>query len=529
MQQYGNNEYPYDQNRDSLRSSGSSQRTTSQNSGTGDNSRYGFNGEPLSRPPARTVNGTVRRTRTDNSIEFPTQTRPVRSTDSTARRSAQQRPAGQKNHSDAGQKRRSADSGQTRRPAQRPANRNGRPAQNSRSAARQQQPRQNYNKNQKLRPAQQRDPQRREGRKKRRMTRAAIRRRRMFRRLTAFALLLCVIGVGVYLTVTMLFRISTIQVQTADGTQVAEVAGYSADSILQTLGVQVEENIFSFDPSAKEAALELQYPLLESIRVVRDYPNTVVVQVTEATPTYAVQAGSSWLTLSDKFKILSADAAQPEGLCTLYGGELSTTTPGEQLSFAAQAADSTASGSAASASAAASQDVTDARMDVLSTLQSKLDEYGMLADVTRIEFADTEQVTFLYQDRISVLLGTLNDLDYKLDRARYMLNNEDGKGCAATDTGRLDFSHVSAGSTRKIYFAQGEPTLPSGYVVPEKTEPETTEDTATDAAAGTDGTDTAAAEDAAGAAADPAADTAQEEPALTDPARMTANEDKNPM
>ena len=69
-----------------------------------------------------------------------------------------------------------------------------------------------------------------------------------------------------------------------------------------------------------------------------------------------------------------------------------------------------------------------------------------------------------------MLLGTLNDLDYKLDRARYMLNNEDGKGCAATDTGRLDFSHVSAGSTRKIYFAQGEPTLPSGYVVPPKAE-----------------------------------------------------------
>ena len=69
--------------------------------------------------------------------------------------------------------------------------------------------------------------------------------------------------------------------------------------------------------------------------MVRDYPNTVVVQVTEATPTYAVQAGSSWLTLSDKFKILSADPAQPDGLCTLYGGEATTAAPGEQLSFAA--------------------------------------------------------------------------------------------------------------------------------------------------------------------------------------------------
>lgn len=467
MQQYGNNGRPYDQNRDSLRSSGSSQRTTPPNDGASDTSRYGFNGEPLSRPPARTANGTVRRTRTDNSIEFPTQPRPVRDTG---------------------------------------------------SAARQQQG-QGYNKNQKLRPAPQRDAQRREGRKKRRLTRAAIRRRRRLRRLATFGLLLCVIGIGMYLTVTMLFRISVIQVQTADGTQVTEIAGYSADSILQTLGVQVEENIFSFDSGAKAAELERQYPLLESIRVVRDYPNTVVVQVTEATPTYAVQAGSSWLTLSDKFKILSADPAQPDGLCTLYGGEATTAAPGEQLSFAAPEADSTASTSAASdRSASGVVDETDAKMSALATLQAKLDEYGMRSDVTRIEFADTEQIAFLYQDRISVLLGTLNDLDYKLDRARYMLNNEDGKGCAATDTGRLDFSHVSAGSTRKIYFAQGDPVLPSGYVVPEKVEPETPEETA----------DSSLTDEETPQAA-PAEDTVPEEPALTDPARMTANEDENPM
>ena len=502
MQQYGNNGRPYDQNRDSLRSSGSSQRTTPPSDGASDTSRYGFNGEPLSRPPARTANGTVRRTRTDNSIEFPTQPRPVRDTGSTARRPAAQRPR--------------SSGGQNRRPAQRPANRSGRPAQNSRSAARQQQ---GYNKNQKLRPAPQRDAQRREGRKKRRMTRAAIRRRRMLRRLATFGLLLCVIGIGMYLTVTMLFRISAIQVQTADGTQVTEIAGYSADSILQTLGVQVEENIFSFDPGDKAAELERQYPLLESIRVVRDYPNTVVVQVTEATPTYAVQAGSSWLTLSDKFKILSADPAQPDGLCTLYGGEVTTAAPGEQLSFAAPEADSTASAAAASDSSASGVvDEADTKMSALATLQTKLDEYGMLGDVTRIEFADTEQIAFLYQDRISVLLGTLNDLDYKLDRARYMLNNEDGKGCAATDTGRLDFSHVSAGSTRKIYFAQGDPVLPSGYAVPEKVEPETLEETA----------DSSLTDEEAPQAA-PAEDTAQEEIQLTDPARMTANEDENPM
>lgn len=502
------NPRPYDLNRDVARTSAPSQNHNTPRS-TG-NSRYGYNGEPLSRPPSRSANGSVRSSRADNSIQFPTQSQPRRPAQGQGSNTTQY-PAGNR---PAGSRPKNAKSGGKQR---RPAN-NARSGQSSRK-----------NQNAQNRPnrqhpagsqsAPQQSPARREMRKKRKVTRATLRRRRILRRLTAFAMLLCVIGAGIYLTMTMLFRINSIQVQTPDGKQVTEIAGYSADSILQRMGVQLEENIFSFEPGEKAAVLEQNFPLLGSIKVIRDYPNTVVVQVTEATPTYAVQAGSSWLTLSDKFKILSADPAQPDGLCTLYGGEATTAAPGEQLSFAAPEADSTASTSAASDSSASGVvDETDAKMSALATLQAKLDEYGMRSDVTRIEFADTEQIAFLYQDRISVLLGTLNDLDYKLDRARYMLNNEDGKGCAATDTGRLDFSHVSAGSTRKIYFAQGDPVLPSGYVVPEKVEPETPEETA----------DSSLTDEEAPQAA-PAEDTTPEEIPLTDPARMTANEDENPM
>ena len=449
--------------------------------------RYGFNGEPLSRPPQRTANGTVRRTRTDNSIQFPT--RPGR----TAQGSSQRPRSVEQSRS--AQRARTAQngSGTANRNANRRKVKNSRTTQGAAAQQRYQ--------NQRLRPQDpNRSPAWREKRKKRKMTRVAIKRRRMMRRLAAFATLLAVICAGVYLTVTMLFKVGTIQVQTEDGTPVQQIAGYSASSILQVLDVQLEQNIFSFEPGAREAVLERQFPLLESIHVVRKYPNTVLVQVTEATPAYAMQTDSGWLTISDTFKILACDAAQPEGLKTLYGGAVKTTTPGEQLSFAVDAAaDSTASdasGSAA-ASAAATLEEADKKMEALATLQAKLAEYSMLDDVTRIEFADTDQMAFLYQDRVSVLLGTLNDLDYKLDRARYVLTNADGKGCAPTDTGRLDFSHISAGSTRKIYFAQGQPTLPSGYIVPEKAEQEPAADTAEAEAA---------PEDAAGQAETPAQD-----------------------
>ena len=424
----------------------------------------------------------------DNSIQFPaggrvqTGTRP-RPAD------AQRRPQG-----------RSA----ARRPAGGPNRRSSSPPRNRRAQS-----------GQRLRPTQAnlRDPARREGRKKRRLTRAAIRRRRMFRRLTALAMLAAVIAAGVYLTVTMLFKINTIRVCTADGAVVQEAGGYTSEQILQALGVRPEENIFSFDPAAKAAALEKVFPLLEEIRVERDYPSTVVVRVAEARPAYAMQTQAGWLTLSAGLKILASDSVQPVGLPTLYGGEPLSSTPGDHLAFAAaeQETGSAGADSAESAESAADStaDTADRRLEALNTLMAALDSAGMQADVTRIEFADPEQTALLYQDRISILLGTLNELDYKLKLAKHVLLNEDGKGCAATDTGVLDFTHISMSSTRKFTFAQGTPALPSGYVVPQA--PAEAADDAAEEPTPAEGTGTAdpAAEEPA-VPADPAADPAPE-------------------
>ena len=360
------NTRPYDLNRDVARTSAPSQDHTSRSTGS---SRYGYNGEPLSRPPSRSANGSVRASRADNSIQFPTQTQ------SQTRRPAQgsnttQYPSGSrpKNAKSGGKQRRPANNARS--------GQSSRKNQNAQNHPNRQHP---AGSGQRLRPAQsapQQSPARREQRKKRKVTRATLRRRRMLRRLTAFAMLLCVIGAGIYLTMTMLFRINSIQVQTPDGKQVTEIAGYSADSILQRMGVQLEENIFSFEPGEKAAVLEQNFPLLGSIKVIRDYPNTVVVQVTEAVPAYAVQNGSKWLVISDKWKILSEESTQPEGLCTLYGGKLQDTTPGQGFWFVDDADAASASGSETAESESAVS-TENARMEALRTLVSKLEEYGL--------------------------------------------------------------------------------------------------------------------------------------------------------
>lgn len=425
----------------------------------------------------------------DNSIQFPQQTARRPNNQNQSRRQGQQRSQRPRQNT-------------TAYPTNGSRPRNGQRPQNVQSARRPQS-------GGRYRPteANLRSPARREGRKKRRLTRAAVRRRRAIRRLTALALLLCVIGVGVYLTVTMLFKINTLEVA-VDGEVVQEVGGYSSAEILQALGVHAEENIFSFDPAEKAAALEKQFPLLENIRVERDYPNTVVVRTNAATAVYAMQTSSGWLSLSAGLKILDKDSAQPD-LIILCGGEPVSTMPGTQLEFETGPSGAS-SGSAASDSAASSEagPPTDKRLESLNTLLTALDSSELGADVTRIEFEDPEQMAFLYQGRISVLLGTLNELDYKLRLAKYVLLNEDGKGCSPTDTGMLDLSHLSASSSRKFRFAQGEPTLPSGWTAPEEpaapaeaeaeNQPEEVSGTEPD----TEGAEAAPAEDPTAAAAE---------------------------
>lgn len=395
------------------------------------------------------------------------------------------------------QSRRPRSGGQRLRPADRPASRSREipPGSPQRAAAAQQ----------------------RLARKKRRLTRAMVRRRRLRRRITAALLLLAVVAAGSYLTMVMLFKISAIEMRDASGQRLDQAGGYTSAQVLEALGVQLEENIFSFDPEEKAAALEQAFPLLEQIEVQRVYPSTVVVQVTPAQPAYGMQAGNGWVTLSASLKILTTESQQPE-LPVLWGGEPVSLEPGVQLEYRAEPEQPAASSSGASSESGAASEAEpelpeDRRLETLQGMLAELERRGLLSGVTRLEYASAEDAAFLYEDRISVRLGTLNELEYKMDYVEYMLRNENGDGCAATDTGTLDCSHVRSDGTVQVIFAQGEPELPSGYQVPEELPEEPEPPAAAE--------ETAPGETPAesGGTAEPAPqDTAETEPAQTETA-----------
>ena len=91
-------------------------------------------------------------------------------------------------------------------------------------------------------------------------------------------------------------------------------------------------------------------------------------------------------------------------------------------------------------------------MQMLDELQAQ----GMGDGVTALNITDLSDLRFTYQNRIEVLLGNSNRLDYKIRLAAVAILDPD-KGLAASDKGTLDVSYQQTDGEIKGYFAPDEP------------------------------------------------------------------------
>lgn len=363
-------------------------------------------------------------------------------------------------------------------------------------------------------------PPQRRGRKRRLyLTKKELRRRARRRRMLAMLGIVAAIAAGAALSVALLFKVTAITIKNPDGVpQAAQAAPasqaasepqpassdpggdaasqpqptpepteppvqstvntgpYTEQQILAALGVQLGDNMFSFRLDEKQAQLDLALPLLEQVRLKRRYPGTLEVYVTPAVATYCAQTAEGWLVLSRTLKVMETTTEQPAGLRVLLC-DAKATQPGtaletlaleraalayEQAKAAAQAAASAAGAASGPSATMPPEDmVRDANRIALDELLSALEQAGLLEQATVLDVTDPEEMAFLYDGRISVRLGTMNEMEYKLQLAGYILRNEDGQGCSATDIGVLDVSHILSDGSIRPTFRQGAALLPS--------------------------------------------------------------------
>lgn len=286
-----------------------------------------------------------------------------------------------------------------------------------------------------------------------RITKAEMRRRRLRRRLVAGLLLVMAIAAGVVLSVTLLFRINKFEFQGADGKPTEDTGSYTQDEILQALEVKQGDNLFSFVPKQQQELLNIKFPLLENIEIRRRMPSTVVLRVKPAEESYCLQTDSGWLVLSQQCKVMAVVGDQPS-LPIITGQVAAAPQVGEILVLAEAAPDDTAeSGTPQIHSNVATQ------QQALEQMLKIFKDYDILTEITHLDISNPEQITFGYQDRIRVLVGTLNQLDYKIKFAAHLLQNKEGNALTDTDRGVLDMSIIRSDGTIRPTFKQADPEL----------------------------------------------------------------------
>ena len=175
--------------------------------------------------------------------------------------------------------------------------------------------------------------------------------------------------------------------------------------------------MFGFNTAEAQQAIAAALPYLESVEIKRRLPDTVVITATPAVETYTVESAAGWAVLSQSYKVLRVDAEAPAGLVRIDGAQADAPAPGQPVKF-----------------------TEEDKLSVLQTVLSKAQAQG-LGPISEVDLTNTLELSFLYQDRIRIVLGTTNDLDYKIKWAWEMVTpGQTSDSLGEEERGTLDVS-----------------------------------------------------------------------------------------
>lgn len=294
----------------------------------------------------------------------------------------------------------------------------------------------------------------------RRITHAEQLRRRRRRAILGMLLVIAVLIGGIVLSVNLLFKVTDYRIENADGSTPADTGIYTEQQIIDLVGVPQGENLFGFSTAEKSDLLLASLPYLDVAEVHVQMPGTVVVKVQPATERFMMEYGGQWLVLSDGLKVLRTDAAQPEGLILLEAdipaGQ--SLVPGTFLSLD-EAVPETATAETAHTTTRAALD------EIMEQAQAQ----GLLDGISVVTLTDVSELSFLYQGRVSVALGTANNMEYKMRFAARLILDVEGNGLSATDRGTLDVSRQQSDGSIQATF-NSDTSTPTPEPTPETTD-----------------------------------------------------------
>ena len=269
-------------------------------------------------------------------------------------------------------------------------------------------------------------------------------------------LLICA---AIVLAPTVFFRVSHITV-TGD-------TRYTEQELIDISGVQEGDNMFFLDFDHIAQTLQKEYPYLDTVKLHRKLPSTLQIEVTDCIAALSVQVDNGYLLMDMDGKVLEKTDEIADNTAEVIGAQAGDLEVGNVVGKKKK------------------------KLQTVLDLMNLMTQYGMNDKVDRVDIGKAYDVRMRFDDRYTILLGNLSELEHKIQFLQAIL-----KETSLPETGIIDLTddkeaHYRPDDTTNSVENQDnveENTTDPAEIDPAQTDPAQTDPSEIDPAeSGTDG------------------------------------------
>ncbi len=228
-------------------------------------------------------------------------------------------------------------------------------------------------------------------------SRKRIRRRNRNKSIYGLIVMLLVLTAGITICYTFLFNVHEIRVS-------GESDMYTAEEIVAASGIEEGDNLLRLKPGESEQKILDNLLWVETATIERDFPSSVEIKVTRCIPAFYISSDSGVLLVSRKGKILENTGKTSDDYPIIYGYDPSVFEKGRPVG-------------------SENQHKQEAFNELMSTLATEYE-----SDISTVDMTDEFSIVVNYKNGMVFKMGTWNDVEYKLNLAENVMNDESVKG-----------------------------------------------------------------------------------------------------
>lgn len=242
------------------------------------------------------------------------------------------------------------------------------------------------------------------------------------RRMITFYIFLffSIFWVSLFFIVHSFFKITKIEIDSGKN--------YNKDQIKKVAKVEINQNIFKYRSDDIKENLEKKLINVDKAIVTKRLPNKIFISVEDAKPQYVFLYDNRYFIVSKHLKVLQINEKKEDdlnnfnNLMKVEGIKLLDVNQG---GFISEDRD---------------------KIDVFMKLIKAIDANKFL-DIKKIDITKRSDIKLYYQQRITILLGNISQINYKIRFAKHIID----KNLDKNEKGIIDITSVLTNS--KVYFS----------------------------------------------------------------------------